>query len=77
VDVGKKRERRKLKVGRLDEVSLAQATDKAEELRPMIRQGADPVLQRTESRRSMTFADIAAERMEKGDPLRPGTQRYY
>jgi hypothetical protein len=46
VDVGKKRERRKLKVGRLDEVSLALATDEVEQLRPTIRQGADPVLQK-------------------------------
>ena len=77
VNVGSKRERRKLKIGRLDEMSLAQAVDEAEQLRPMIRQGADPVLQRNDTRRSMTFADIAAERMEKGDPLRPGTQRDY
>jgi integrase len=77
VDVGNKRDRRKLKIGRLDEVSLAQAAEKAEQLRPMIRQGADPAFQKNESRRSMTFADIATERTEKGDPLRPGTQRDY
>ena len=77
VDVGKKRERRKLKIGRLDELPLAQATEEAERLRPEIRQGADPVLHKSDARQSMTFADIATERMEKGDPLRPGTQSDY
>ena len=77
VEVGRKRKRKKWKIGRLDEVSLSQATDEAERLRPQIRQGKDPVLQRSDARTSMTFADIADERMEKGDPLRPGTQRDY
>jgi hypothetical protein len=39
-EVGKRRERRKLKIGRLDEVALAQALGEAERLRPLIRQGA-------------------------------------
>lgn len=77
VEVGKKRLRRKLKVGRLDEASLAQATTEAERLRPLIRRGADPVSDKTETRQAMTFAELAAQRLEKGDPLRPGTQRDY
>jgi integrase len=56
---------------------LAQALGEAERLRPLIRQGADPVSQRAANREAMTFADLAAERLDKGDPLRPGTKRDY
>jgi hypothetical protein len=76
-EIGKRRERRKLKIGRLDEVTLAQALGEAERLRPLIRQGADPVSQKAANREALTFADLAAERLDKGDPLRPGTQRDY
>ena len=65
------------KIGRLDEVALAHALGEAERLRPLIRQGADPVSQKAANREAMTFADLAAERLDKGDPLRPGTQRDY
>ena len=37
-EVGKRRERRKHKIGRLDEVALAHALGEAERLRPLIRQ---------------------------------------
>jgi integrase len=77
VEVGRNRKREKWKIGRLDEVSLSQATDEAERLRPRIRRGEDPVLQRRDARMSKAFADIADERMANGDPLRPGTQRDY
>jgi integrase len=77
VEVGKKRERRKLKIGRLDEVSLAQATREAERLRPLIRQGADPVSRKLDARNALTFAELTEERMAKGEPLRPSTQRDY
>ena len=76
-EIGKRRERRKLKIGRLDEVTLAQALGEAERLRPLIRQGADPVSQKAANREALTFADLAAERLDNGDPLRPGTQRDY
>ena len=76
-EVGKRRERRKLKIGRLDDATLAQALGEAERLRPLIRQGADPVSQKAASREAITFADLAAERLDKGDPLRPGTLRDY
>ena len=76
-EIGKRRERRKLKIGRLDEVTLAQALGEAERLRPLIRQGADPVSQKAANREALTFGDLAAERLDKGDPLRPGTLRDY
>ena len=76
-ELGKRRERRKLKIGRLDEVTLAQALGEAERLRPLIRQGADPVSQKAANREAMTFAELAAERLDKGDSLRPGTERDY
>ena len=76
-EVGKRRERRKLKIGRLDEVALAKALGEAERLRPLIRQGADPVSQKAANREAMTFAELAGERLENGDPLRPGTERDY
>ena len=65
VEVGRKRERRKLKIGRLDEVSLAQATSEAERLRPLIRQGADPASQKIDTRKAMTFAELAASEWQK------------
>ena len=77
IEVGKTRKRRKLKLGRLDEVALAQATAEAERLRPLIRQGADPAFDKIDNRQAITFAELAAERLEKGDPLRPGTRRDY
>jgi integrase len=77
VEVGKERARRKLKIGRLDDVSLAQAVGEAERLRPLIRQGADPVSQKIDTRNAMTFAELAGQRIAKGEPLRPGTQRDY
>ena len=76
-EVGKRRERRKLTIGRLDEVTLARALGEAERLRPLIRQGADPVSQKAANREALTFADLANERLDKGDPLRPGTLRDY
>ena len=76
-EVGKRRERRKLKIGRLDEVTLAQALGEAERLRPLIRQGADPISQKAANREALTFAELADGRLNKGDPLRPGTERDY
>jgi integrase len=76
-EVGKRRERRKLKIGRLDDASLADALGEAERLRPLIRQGGDPVSQKAANREAITFAALVAERLEKGEPLRPDTQRDY
>jgi integrase len=77
VAVGKKRIRRKFKLGRLDEIGLAQATAEVERLRPLIREGKDPAFDKIDTRNSMTFAQLAEERLQKGDPLRPGTLRDY
>ena len=40
--LGRARKRRKLKIGRVDEISLADAIAVAERQRPAIRGGADP-----------------------------------
>jgi integrase len=77
VEVGKKRIRRKLKIGRLDEVSLAQARAEVDRLRPLVRQGDDPALKKADTRKATTFAELAAQRFENGEPLRPGTRRDY
>jgi integrase len=77
VEVGKKRVRRKFKIGRLDEIPLAQATAEAERWRPLIRAGADPASDKIDNRQAITFAELAAERLSNGDPLRPGTLRDY
>jgi integrase len=77
VEVGKKRLRRKLKLGRSDEVGLAQARAEVERLRPIIREGKDPAFDKIDTRNAMTFTELAEERLEKGDPLRPGTLRDY
>jgi hypothetical protein len=58
-------------------VPLAQALREAERLRPLIRRGADPVAQKSVNRDAMTFAELAADRLRNGDPLRPGTERDY
>jgi integrase len=75
--VGRLRKRRKLKLGRLDDLPLAKASQKAESLRPLVQQGADPARQRAEDRTALTFADLTDERLSKGDVLRPGTLRDY
>ena len=77
IGIGKRRKRRKFKIGRLDEVSLAQATREADRLRHDIRQGADPLAQVSEEREALTFAELATQRIERGEPLRPATQRDY
>lgn len=77
VAVGRKRQRRKLKNGRLDDVALADAIAVAERQRPAIRTGADPVARRYDERHELTFAKLVDERFAKGSPLRPATERDY
>ena len=72
-EVGKTRKRRKLKLGRFDDVTLSEALTSAERLRPLIRQGADPVARKIQTRDALTFSDLATARLDGGDPLRPGT----
>jgi integrase len=75
--VGRKRRRRKLKIGRLDDIALADAIAAAERQRPAIRTGADPVAHRQSERHEPTFAELVEERFAKGSPLRPATERDY
>jgi integrase len=77
VAVGRKRRRRKLKIGRLDDIALADAIAVAERQRPAIRTGADPVARRQDERLELTFAELVEERFVKGNPLRPATERDY
>jgi hypothetical protein len=63
VQVGKSRKRRKHKVGRLDEVTLADALAEADRLRPLIHQGADPTIEKLANRKAITFAELATERL--------------
>jgi len=77
VAVGRKRRRRKLKIGRLDDIALADAIAVAERQRPAIRTGADPVGRRQSERHEPTFADLVEERFAKGSPLRPATEGDY
>jgi integrase len=75
--VGRKRRRRKLKIGRLDDIALADAIGVAERQRPDIRTGADPVGRRQNERHEPTFAELVEERFAQGSPLRPATERDY
>ena len=75
--VGRSRKRRKYKIGRLDDLPLARASQEAERLRPLVQQGVDPAGQRAKERTDLTFEDLACERFSRGDPLRPGTRRDY
>ena len=77
VVVGRRRRRRKLKIGRLDDIALADAIAVAERQRPAIRTGADPVARRQDERHELTFAELVEERFAKGSPLRPATDQDY
>ncbi len=77
VAIGRKRKRRKLKIGRLDDISLADAIALADRQRPQIRTGADPVARRQNERQEPSFAELVEERFVKGSPLRPSTERDY
>ena len=77
VATGRKRRRRKLRIGRLDDISLADAIAVAERQRPAIRNGADPVARRQSVRDEPTFAELVDERFATGSPLRPSTERDY
>ena len=74
---GRTRRRRKHKIGRLDEIGLAEATAEADRLRSEVRGGIDPTGRRTEARSAMTFAELAEARLTKGEPLRETSLRDY
>jgi hypothetical protein len=73
VTEGKKRTRRKHRIGRVDEVSLSEALLKAEDLRPEINRGADPVRRQARTRMALTFEEVAEARLSKGRTLGEGT----
>jgi integrase len=72
---GRKRVRRKLKLGRLDDLPLGNATKRVEELRPTLSDGGDPAKERGDARQAMTFAELAEARFASGDPLRVSTEK--
>jgi integrase len=74
---GRQRRRRKLKIGRHDDIALADVIARVEALRPAVREGADPAAQRVEARTSMTFAELAEARFNSGPQLRASSLRDY
>jgi integrase len=76
VEVGKRRRRRKLKLGRVDAISLADALVKAQILRVEVAAGSDPVAAKATRRVALTFAELAEQRIANGD-LRASTKQEY
>ncbi len=74
---GRSRRRRKLKLGRYDELSLADAVAGAEDVRAAVRRGDDPADATRANRDAITFGELAELRLQNGDPLRPSTIRDY
>lgn len=76
LEVGKKRRRRKLKLGRIDAVPLAEAITEAQRLRVEVAAGSDPVAAKATRRVALTFTELATQRVENGD-LRASTKQEY
>jgi hypothetical protein len=74
---GQARKRRKLRIGRLDDIELSQAQDRVEELRPSARRGEDPAAAKSAATIAMTFASLVDSRFHRGDRLTPGTEYDY
>jgi integrase len=74
---GTKRRRRKLKLGRFDELDLADAVAAAANVRSSVRKGLDPVKIDHEQRNAITFAELANLRLREGRALRPTTLTDY
>jgi integrase len=74
---GRSRIRRKLKLGRLDDLALAEAAKRVGELRADVRDGADPVGAKTNLRSGLTFAELAEARLTTGQALRESSARDY
>lgn len=77
VRVGRRRDRRKHHIGRLDTISLAEANLEAERVRYQVRLGTDPAAERIAARQVLTFAELASDRFERGVPLRSATRYHY
>jgi integrase len=69
--------RRKQRIGRYDEIGLADAISVAEDLRHRVGRGADPAHERALSSADGTFAIVAEERLARGKPLGQGTEYDY
>jgi integrase len=69
---GTKRLRRKMKLGRVDEIPLGTAIDRALALRPAIKDGGDPAREVAVAKERLTFAQLAERRFAK-QRLRPST----
>lgn len=76
VETGKRRHRRKLKLGRLDALPLSRAMAEAQRLRVEVSAGFDPVSEKAVRRHALSFAELANRRVENGD-LRPSTKEEY
>ena len=72
---GRRQKRRKSKLGRLDDVTVAEASDRTDALRHEVSRGGDPA--RSPSKDTLTFAEMVDERFRSGDQLRPDTIRDY
>jgi integrase len=64
---GRSRKFHSKKLGRRDEMKLADARQRAEELRLMVGGGADPASEDKARRNAVTFAELFAERLERDD----------
>jgi hypothetical protein len=74
---GRARKRRKLRIGRLDDIELSEAQDRVEELRPSARRGEDPAAAKSAAMIAMTFGGLVDSRFQRGDRLTPGTEYDY
>jgi integrase len=72
---GRRRLRRKYKIGRSDEVALAAAIQRAERLRTEIQAGADPAAERAAAASAITIAEMAEARLTSGPRLRASSER--
>ena len=77
LQTGQRRRRRKLRIGRYDDMPLALAIAQSEQIRVRVRAGEDPVAENAEQRAGLSFAELAEERFAKGSPLRSGTEADY
>lgn len=76
VEAGRKRIRRKLKLGRIDAIPLARAIAEAQRFRVEVVAGSDPVAAKSTRKAALTLAELANQRVESGD-LRASTQQEY
>ncbi len=77
VATGSLRQRRKLKIGRYPDLSVAAAVDRANEVRVEVADGDDPAKVRRANLTALTFNQLADRRFSDGDPLTAGTIKDY